>query len=133
MGRPKPHQAMIRNARAGHTRVEVPRATCGRCGQTGIYALPTGEPRPHLRPAVQGLDPGWSEIVPVRVTCGEQPMTIEEFYESVPEALRIAPGTLPPEIAEAFAFMNDRNALLDAGMPVAELPTIGEWRASRGE
>ncbi len=72
MGRPKPHQAMIRSARAGqpYTRVEVPKTACERCGQTGIYALPTGEPRPHLRPAAQG-DPGWSDIVPVRVTCEE--------------------------------------------------------------
>ena len=69
MGRPNPREAMIRNARAGRpfTRVEVPKTICPRCSSE-VHALPTGDPRPHLRPAVQG-DAGWSELVPVRVNC----------------------------------------------------------------
>jgi hypothetical protein len=68
----KKRQALARQAREGQpfTRVPVPRVTCERCGQHGILALPDGSPRPHLRSAVQG-DLGWSEIVPVRVGCGE--------------------------------------------------------------
>ncbi len=60
-------------------------------------------------------------------------MTIEEFYESVPEALRIASGTLPPEIAEGIAYLRDRDAMISLGTPVADVPSIDEWRASRGE
>lgn len=72
MGRPKPQQTMIRKAQETGTfkRVEIARTRCARCQQDGLLALPSGEPRPHLRPAVQG-DPGWSEIVPVRVSCEE--------------------------------------------------------------
>lgn len=63
-------QALIRAARDGQPvqRVEIPRTTCPRCGQDGIYALADGSPRPHLRSAVHG-DVGWSEIVPIRVAC----------------------------------------------------------------
>jgi hypothetical protein len=70
MSHPTKRQALVKAARQGRPvqRVEIPRVTCGRCGQEGIYSLPDGSPRPHLRPAVQG-DPGWSEIVPVRVNC----------------------------------------------------------------
>lgn len=70
MSHPSKSTALIKAARQAGTwtRVEVLRTTCQTCG-TEVYALPDGEtPRPHLRPAVQG-DPGWSEIVPVRVNC----------------------------------------------------------------
>jgi hypothetical protein len=69
MPRPTEAQRLVMKARRGEPgpRVEVPRTVCSRCQQEG-YALPDGTPRPHLRPAVQG-DPGWSEIVPVRVSC----------------------------------------------------------------
>ena len=73
MSHPTKRQALVKAARQGQgfTRVEIPKTTCTRCGQEGIFALPDGSPRPHLRSAVHG-DPGWSEIVPVRVTCGEE-------------------------------------------------------------
>lgn len=73
MGRSSHRQTLIRNARQGGPvdRVEISRVACERCGQDGIFALPDGSPRPHLRPAVQG-DPGWSELVPVRVNCAEE-------------------------------------------------------------
>jgi hypothetical protein len=63
------HQALIRAARDSQTmqRVEIPRVTCDRCAAEQ-WALPDGSPRPHLRPAVRG-DPGWCELVPVRVSC----------------------------------------------------------------
>jgi hypothetical protein len=72
MARATKAQSLVQQAREGRPfeRVEIPRVTCERCG-SGQYALPGGEPRPHLRPAVQG-DPGWSELVPVRVTCEGQ-------------------------------------------------------------
>jgi hypothetical protein len=71
MGHPRRRQALVKAAREGRPvqHIEVPRVTCTRCRQEGIFASPDGvTPRPHLRPAVQG-DPGWSEIVPVRVNC----------------------------------------------------------------
>ena len=74
MGRQTPRQALIKAARqeGDFTRVEIPRVRCPRCYQGAIYAQPDGSPRPHLRPAIQGADPQWSEIVPVRVNCEEQ-------------------------------------------------------------
>jgi hypothetical protein len=72
MGRSTPRQALVRAARNGGPvqRVEIPRVSCPRCGQEGIYALPSGEPRGHLRPADRERDPGsWSPLVPVRVPC----------------------------------------------------------------
>jgi hypothetical protein len=70
MARPSKREALIRNARQGQPfdRVEVPRTTCERCRQDGIYALPDGTPRPHLRPAIPGEEL-YSELVPVRVSC----------------------------------------------------------------
>ena len=69
MGRRTSRQQLVHDARDGRPvqRVEVPKTICPRCSSE-VYALPSGEPRPHLRAAVQG-DPGWSEIVPGRVTC----------------------------------------------------------------
>ena len=56
-------------ARAGQPvqKVEIPRTTCPRCGSEQ-YALPDGEPRPHLRPAIPGEEL-YSVLVPVRVGC----------------------------------------------------------------
>lgn len=70
--RPAIGQQLVQAARAGQpfTRVEVPRTTCERC-HTVQYALSNGEPRPHLRPAVQG-DLGWSELVPTMTACGSR-------------------------------------------------------------
>jgi hypothetical protein len=69
MARPTKAQALVKAAREGQPiqRVEIPRAACERCGQDGLYALPGGSPRPHLRPAVPS-DPDWSELVSVRVS-----------------------------------------------------------------
>jgi hypothetical protein len=69
MARPNKREALVRAARQGQpfTRVQVPKLACSRCGSE-VYANADGGPRPHLRPAVQG-DPGWSELVPVRVGC----------------------------------------------------------------
>jgi hypothetical protein len=63
-------QALIRQAREGGPveLVEIPRVRCEACGDSTVYANADGSPRPHLRPARRG-DPGWSEIVPVRVSC----------------------------------------------------------------
>jgi hypothetical protein len=68
--RPTKRQALIQAAREGQPveRVEILRATCPRCGQDGIYALPDGRPRQHLRPAILGEEL-YSELVPVRVSC----------------------------------------------------------------
>jgi hypothetical protein len=70
MGRPKYRQALIKAAREGRPvqRVEIPRVACERCGQHGIYALPDGSPRPHLRPTRPG-EPLHSTIVPTRIDC----------------------------------------------------------------
>lgn len=70
MGKPTKRQQLLRAVRAGEPvhRVEIPRVTCTRCGQDGIYALSDGSPRPHLRPAVQS-DPAYREDIPVRVEC----------------------------------------------------------------
>jgi hypothetical protein len=71
MSHPTKAQRLVRDARAGREvqRVEIARTSCLRCRQDGLLAMPDGvTPRPHLRPAVQ-RDPGWSEIVPVRVNC----------------------------------------------------------------
>ena len=51
----------------------------------------------------------------------------EDSY-SLSEELRVA---LPPDIAEAFAYLLAQDALLDAGTPVPQL-TFEEWRASHG-
>lgn len=69
MSQPTKSQRLLRAARAGEpvARVEIPRTTCPQC-TTGQWALPSGEPRPHLRPAVQG-DPAYREDIPVRVEC----------------------------------------------------------------
>jgi hypothetical protein len=71
MGRPTPRQALIRSAREGRPvqRVEISRVGCPRCRQEGIYALPDGSPRPHLRPTRPG-EALHSEIVPTRIDCG---------------------------------------------------------------
>lgn len=63
-------QALVKAAREGGPvhRVEIPRTTCERCRQGGIYALPGGTPRQHLRPAIPG-EGLYSELVPVRVSC----------------------------------------------------------------
>jgi hypothetical protein len=63
-------QKLLQAARNGKPveRVTIPRVTCPACGDRTVFANADGSPRPHLRPAVQG-DPGWSEIVPVRVGC----------------------------------------------------------------
>jgi hypothetical protein len=119
MPRPKTRQSLIRAAReeGTFTRVEVPRTTCERC-HTGQFALPDGEPRPHLRPAVQG-DPGWSELVPTMVAC-----------EPGPADFTVIP---PPDIAEVFAYAVHRDALIDNDrVPVADLPSYDEWQAGRG-
>lgn len=70
MARPSKREALIRNARQGQpfTRVEVPRTTCERCGQGGIYASPDGTPRQHLRPAILSEEL-YSELAPLRVNC----------------------------------------------------------------
>ena len=69
MPRPTGANALVRAARSGQPveRAEIPRTTCNRCN-TEQWATPDGEPRGHLRPAVPG-DDGWSELVPVRVSC----------------------------------------------------------------
>jgi len=71
-------QRLVQDARDGQPvqRVEIPKVTCPACGDTTIYASQDGSPRPHLRPARQG-DPGWSELVPVRVTCEAQAVTVQ--------------------------------------------------------
>jgi hypothetical protein len=71
MGRPKPREALIRNARAGQpfTRVQIARVTCPRCHQGGILALPDGvTPRAHLKPSTPE-DDIYSSEVPTRVEC----------------------------------------------------------------
>ena len=70
MAQPTKRQRLLRAAREGQPvqRVEIPRTTCPRCN-TEQWALSDGvTPRPHLRPADQS-DPGWSELLPVRVSC----------------------------------------------------------------
>ena len=69
MSRPTKTQQLLRAAREGRpvTRVEIPRTMCPRCN-TGQWALPSGEPRPHLRPARLG-DPAYREDIPVGVEC----------------------------------------------------------------
>jgi hypothetical protein len=56
-------------------------------------------------------------------------MTIEELHDSLPDGLRVTPENLRPDVANAIAFLADRNVLIESGMPV---PTIEEWR-SRGQ
>lgn len=59
-------------------------------------------------------------------------MTIEEHHASVPAELRVRPGLMPAEVREASAYATDLDALLDAGVPVDQLPTYTEWQADRG-
>lgn len=70
MPRPTQRQALIKAARQEGTfsRVEIPRVTCDRCGQDGIYALPDGSPRPHLRATRPG-DDGYSAEFPTMTEC----------------------------------------------------------------
>lgn len=70
MGRSTPRQALIKAARNGGPvqRVEISRVACERCGQDGIFALPSGEPRPHLRDTRPG-EPMHSSIVPTKTDC----------------------------------------------------------------
>jgi hypothetical protein len=112
MSHPTKAQKLLRAAREGQPvqRVEIPRVTCEQCGQEGLLATPDGAtPRPHLRPAVQG-DPGWSEIVPVRVECEERAATsLEELAARLPEELRVKPELMPAEVAAAIdAFEAER-------------------------
>ena len=70
MGRPTPRQALVKAAREGQPvqRVEIPKVTCERCGQEGIYADASGRPHPHLRPTRPG-EQLHSSIVPTRIDC----------------------------------------------------------------
>jgi hypothetical protein len=47
MSHPTKQQALVKAARRGQPvqRVEIPRVSCPRCQQEGIYALPDGSPR----------------------------------------------------------------------------------------
>jgi hypothetical protein len=62
MSHPTKAQRLVRDARDGRPvqRVEIPHVTCERCHQEEIYADANGQPRPHLRPAVQGDQGGQS-------------------------------------------------------------------------
>lgn len=68
MGRPKPQEAMIRNARAGQpfTRVEIPRTTCPRC-QRQVHVV-NGLPAYHLR-ASTPADDNFDVRVPTMCPC----------------------------------------------------------------
>lgn len=58
-------------------------------------------------------------------------MTIEELHASLPEVFRVTPENMPPAIAEAIAFIVHRNALIESGTPLKELPAIEEFRRLR--
>ena len=59
-------------------------------------------------------------------------MTIEELHESLPDELRVTPERIPPDVAEAIAYLGECNDLRDAGTAEADLPTIEKWRSGRG-
>lgn len=56
----------------------------------------------------------------------------EEHWRSLPDELRVTPENMRSEIAEAIEYLRDRDAMIEAGTPVADAPTIEAWRASRG-
>ena len=58
--------------------------------------------------------------------------SLEDLAASLPEELRVTPGKVTPEIAEAARYLADCNAMLDAGTPAGELPSVQEWRHDRG-
>lgn len=113
MSHPTKAQRLVRDARAGREvqRVEIARTRCARCQQADLLAMPDGvTPRPHLRPAVQG-DLGWSEIVPVRVSCEEQAVTsLEELAASLPAELRVKPELIPVAVAAAIDAFEEEQA-----------------------
>lgn len=39
---------------------------------------------------------------------------------------------LPPDIADAFMWLNDGDDLRDLGVPDGEIPAFAEWREMRG-
>jgi len=71
MTRPKP-QTLIKQARQGQPvqRIEIPKVTCPRCGQTGIYSDPSGQPRQHMRDTRPG-EQMYSAVVPTKVACAD--------------------------------------------------------------
>jgi hypothetical protein len=64
-------QRLLKDAREGAPvqRTEIPRTTCERC-HTGQYALPDGEPRPHLRATRPGEEL-YSADLPTMTECAE--------------------------------------------------------------
>ena len=58
-------------------------------------------------------------------------MNLEELHASLRER-GIVPVPVPPDIAEAFAYLVTQDELVDAGVPVRDLPTFEQWKASHG-
>jgi len=119
MARPGKREALIRQARetGTFTRVALPaKVTCPACARD-FYPDADGRPRPHERPSRPG-EHGHSPDVPTYVTCeGIEPMTLT-FDE------------LPPDVAAAFEYAVDRDAQIDAGVAVSDVPSYAEWKAS---
>ena len=131
MGRAKltERQALIKQAREGAPveRKELPaKVTCPACGRDQ-WPDADGNPRYHERPARPG-DPAYRAELPVMVGCRE--LTLAEHHEALPDELRITPDMLPADVADAFAYLVERDALTDAG--ASKVLSYAAWVASRG-